>query len=134
MTRPEGFDLIARHIVAVKDLGAADRLFGGVMLAWLDEAGAAFAKTEARVSNLVTRHVEAMDFIAPGREGDVLAIYGRVARVGETSISIEMKVLAEDPSARSAREIVTTVFVFVAVDKWGKKTKLPPLNSEQSRK
>jgi acyl-CoA thioesterase YciA len=125
MTVPDDYDLIARHIVAVKDLGAADRLFGGVMLAWLDEAGAAYAKTQAGVSNLVTRHIEAMDFLAPGREGDVLAIYGHVSRMGKTSISVEMKVLAEDPASRSTREIVTTTFVFVAVDKWGKKTSLP---------
>jgi acyl-CoA thioesterase YciA len=124
MKTPEGYDLIARHIVAVKDLGAADRLFGGVMLAWLDEAGAAYAITRAGVSSLVTRHIEAMNFLAPGREGDVLAIYGRVSRVGTTSISIEMKVFAEDPSAGASREIVTTTFVFVAVDKWGKKTPL----------
>lgn len=124
MKAPEEFDLIARHIVAVKDLGGADRLFGGVMLAWLDEAGAAFAMTKAGVSNLVTRHIEAMNFLAPGRMGDVLAIYGRVSRMGTTSISIEMKVLAEDPQTRAAREIVTTAFVFVAVDKWGKKTPL----------
>ena len=96
----DDFELIARHIVAVKDLGAADRLFGGVMLAWLDEAGAAFAKTKAGVANLVTRHIEAMDFLAPGREGDVLAIFGRVARLGTTSVSVEMKVLAEDPATR----------------------------------
>ena len=121
----EEFELIARHIVAVKDLGAADRLFGGVMLAWLDEAGAAFAKTKAGVSDLVTRHIEAMDFLAPGRDGDVLAIYGRIARMGRTSISVGMKVLAEDPATRSSREIVNTTFVFVAVDKWGKKTALP---------
>lgn len=125
MSIPEDYELIARHIVAVKDLGAADRLFGGVMLAWLDEAGAAFAKTKAGVANLVTRHIEAMDFLAPGREGDVLAIYGRVARRGTTSISVEMKVLAEDPATRSTREIVTTTFVFVAIDKWGKKTSMP---------
>jgi acyl-CoA thioesterase YciA len=125
MSRPEDFELIARHIVAVKDLGAADRLFGGVMLAWLDEAGAAFAKTKAGVANLVTRHIEAMDFLAPGREGDVLAIYGRVAKMGKTSISVQMKVLAEDPATKSSREIVTTTFVFVAIDKWGKKTSMP---------
>ncbi len=118
----QGYDLIARHFVAVKDLGAADRLFGGVMLAWLDEAGAAYAMTQARASNLVTRYVEAMNFLAPGREGDVLAIYGRVARRGTSSISIEMKVLAEDPPTGAGREIVTTTFVFVAIDKWGKKT------------
>ncbi len=128
---PEGFELIARHIVAVKDLGAVDRLFGGVMLAWLDEAGAAFAKTKAGVADLVTRHIEAMDFLAPGREGDVLAIYGRVARLGTSSVGVEMKVFAEDPATRSSREIVTTTFVFVAIDKWGKKTSLPSAAQER---
>ena len=121
----QGYDLIARHFVAVKDLGAADRLFGGVMLAWLDEAGAAYAMTQARASNLVTRYVEAMSFLAPGRVGDVLAIYGRVAGRRTSSISIEMKVVAEDPQTGAGREIVTTTFVFVAIDKWGKKTPIP---------
>ncbi|HEX9726011.1 MAG TPA: hotdog domain-containing protein [Vicinamibacteria bacterium] len=121
MNQPEDFELIARHIVSVKDLGGADRLFGGTMLAWLDEAGAAYAMLQARVTNLATRHIEAMDFIAPGRLGDVLGIYGRVAKIGNTSISIEMKVLAEDPATAATREIVHTTFVFVAVDKWGKK-------------
>jgi len=118
----EKFDLIARHIVAVKDLGGADRLFGGAMLAWLDEAGASYAMLQAKVSGLVTRHIEAMDFLAPGRLGDVLGIYGRVVHVGKTSISIEMNVLAEDPASGATREIVHTTFVFVAIDKWGKKT------------
>ena len=124
MEKPE-YDLIARHIVAVKDLGGADRLFGGTMLAWLDEAGASYAMIQARVTGLVTRHIEEMDFIAPGRMGDVLGIYGRVAKMGKTSISIEMQVLAEDPASSATREIVHTTFVFVAVDKWGKKTSIP---------
>ena len=123
MKKPE-FDLIARHIVSVKDLGAADRLFGGTMLSWLDEAGASYALLQARVTNLATRHIEAMDFIAPGRLGDVLGIYGRVANFGKTSISIEMQVLAEDPASSATREIVHTTFVFVAVDKWGKKARI----------
>ena len=120
----EKFDLIARHIVAVKDLGGADRLFGGAMLAWLDEAGASYAMLQAKVNGLVTRHIEAMDFLAPGRLGDVLGIYGRVVHVGKASISIEMNVLAEDPASGATREIVHTTFVFVAVDKWGKKTSI----------
>ena len=62
----KNFDLIARHIVAVKDLGAPDRLFGGVMLAWLDEAGAAYAKIQARVAHLVTRHIEEMELSSAG--------------------------------------------------------------------
>jgi acyl-CoA thioesterase YciA len=125
MKSPEDFDLIARHIVAVKNLGGADRLFGGTMLAWLDEAGASYAMIRAKATGLVTRHIQAMDFLAPGRLGDVLGIYGRVAKMGKTSISIEMRVLAEDPPTGAAREIVHTTFVFVAVDKSGNKKPLP---------
>ena len=133
MKVPEGFELIARHIVSIKDLGGADRLFGGTMLAWLDEAGAAYAMTKMGVTSIVTRHIEAMDFLAPGRAGDVLAIYGRIARVGNTSISVEMKVNAEDPASGAAHGIVTTTFVFVAVDKWGKKTPLPKRSPQPER-
>ena len=121
---PPGFDLIARHLVLQKDLGAADRLFGGIMLAWLDEAGASYAISHAGTGSLVTRHITEMDFVAPAWVGDVLAVYGRVARLGTTSISIQMRVIAEDPDSVSTREIVNTTFVFVAVDKWGKKVSL----------
>lgn len=94
------------------------------MLAWLDEAGASYAISQAGTGSLVTRHITEMDFVAPAWVGDVLAVYGRVARLGTTSISIQMRVIAEDPDSVSTREIVNTTFVFVAVDKWGKKVAL----------
>ena len=36
----EGFDLVTRHLVIERDLNPAGNLFGGTMLAWLDEATA----------------------------------------------------------------------------------------------
>ena len=84
-------DVAQIHIVAVKNLGGADRLFGGTMLAWLDDAGASYAMIKARASGMVTRHIEAMDFLAPGRLGDVLGIYGRVSKTGRTSISVALR-------------------------------------------
>jgi acyl-CoA thioesterase YciA len=124
MPAPEGWDLITRHLVLQKDLGGADRLFGGIMLAWLDEAGASYAIAKAGTGSLVTRHITEMDFVAPAYVGDVLSFYGRVARLGTTSISIEMQVFAEDPNSTATRKIVATTFVFVAIDKWGNKVPL----------
>ena len=36
-------ELIAQHICKGQNIGVHGNLFGGVMLGWLDEAGAAFA-------------------------------------------------------------------------------------------
>ena len=36
-------ELISTHFIKTQDIGYHGNLFGGVMLAWLDEAAAAFA-------------------------------------------------------------------------------------------
>ena len=40
-------ELISTHFVKTQDVGYHGNLFGGVMLAWLDEAAAAFAAQAA---------------------------------------------------------------------------------------
>ena len=39
----EEMELISTHVCKSSDVGFHGNLFGGVMLSWLDEAGAAFA-------------------------------------------------------------------------------------------
>ncbi|MCL4164480.1 UNVERIFIED_CONTAM: hypothetical protein GTU68_002426 [Idotea baltica] len=103
-------------------------IFGGWIMSQMDIAGGILAKS-ATHGRIVTVAVESMKFIEPVRVGDTVCVYGRVVKLGNTSITIELEVWvskswAENPD-ESARHMVTEAcFVYVAIDSEGKKRQI----------
>jgi len=102
-----------------KDVGLNGNLFGGKMLAWLDESAFIFAD---RITHnkyfLVTKKFGEIVFRKAVREGDVVDFHFGNVVVGNTSISFDVKVT-------SGNDIVfNTTAVFVATDKDGRKMKI----------
>ena len=113
----EGYDLIMRRLCLVKDTGHAGTLWGGNMMAWVDEAGAIYAGSKVLNETLVTKAFTEINFQHPVKPGDVVEFWGRVARFGQSSISIDMRVCGgrlNDPERWNVLEVTG---VFVAVDK-----------------
>ena len=54
-------ELISTHFVKKNDVGYHGNLFGGIMLAWLDEAAAAFAARSRWQSGDVSERVEILE-------------------------------------------------------------------------
>ncbi len=80
-----------------------------------------------RGGRVATVAINAMTFIAPPVQvGDVLSIYGEVARVGNTSMSIALEAWSERDRGRSATKVTEGVFVFVALDEDGNPVQVPP--------
>ena len=77
--------LISTHICLAKDLGVHNNLFGGVMLAWLDEAGAALAAQIINTPRVVTVMLDRVEFHRPVKK---LTIFKSCSLV--TSISIKL--------------------------------------------
>lgn len=121
-----GFELITRRLCLVKDTGHAGVLWGGNMMAWVDEAGAIYAGRRTRNCYMVTRAFTGMDFKHQVRPGDSVDFWGRVARWGDTSLTIELKVLAWRPESSEQREVLDVKGVFVAIDPHGRKERLIP--------
>ena len=74
-------ELISTHFVKTQDVGYHGNLFGGVMLAWLDEAAAAYAAQVADTPRMVTKHISGLTFEKPCRPGQIIKIYGEVAKL-----------------------------------------------------
>ena len=55
-------ELISTHFVKTQDVGYHGNLFGGVMLAWLDEAAAACAAQVADTPRMVTKYIAGLTF------------------------------------------------------------------------
>jgi len=50
--------LVTTHVCMVKDIGVHGNLFGGIMMAWIDEAASAMAVSTCHTPNMVTVKVD----------------------------------------------------------------------------
>jgi acyl-CoA thioesterase YciA len=119
-----GFELITRRLCLVKDTGHAGVLWGGNMMAWVDEAGAIYAGRLARNEYLVTKAFTEIDFKHQVRPGDVVEFWGKVVRWGDSSLTIQLKVLSWRPESNEQRGVLDVKGVFVAIDGRGRKETL----------
>ncbi|MHB8605970.1 MAG: acyl-CoA thioesterase [Thermoplasmatota archaeon] len=124
--RARGYELITRRLCLIKDTGHVGTLWGGTMMSWVDEAGAIYASLKTANDKLVTKAFTQIDFRRAVRPGDTVDFYGKIARLGTSSIAIELRVLAHSPTRREPWEVLTVTGVFVAVDERGEKTPIRP--------
>lgn len=105
----------------------AGNVHGGTMLALMDEAAYTCASRFA-ASYCVTAAVDLVEFLEPVRVGDVVKLSATVARVGTTSMDVEITVKAEDPRCPgSERQTNRCFFTMVAVDADGLPCRVPRL-------
>ena len=109
-------ELISTHFVKTQDVGYHGNLFGGVMLAWLDEAAAAFAAQVADTPRMVTKHISSVTFEKPVRPGQKIKIYGGVKKVGNTSITIRLEARRHSVYNGTQRLVCSTEMTFVRID------------------
>ena len=109
-------ELISTHFVKTQDVGYHGNLFGGVMLAWLDEAAAAYAAQVADSPRMVTKHIAGLTFEKPARPGQIIKIYGEVEKVGKTSLTLNMEARRHSVYNGTQRTIVSTQMTFVRID------------------
>ena len=108
--------LISTHPIKKADLGFHANLFGGKLLAWIDAAGAAMAMEVCDTPRMVTVKIDECLFKRPAREGQLLKIYGRVANVGNTSLTLELEARAHNVYSGQQSLILSTNIKFVRID------------------
>lgn len=101
-----------------KDTNAVGTIFGGVILSYIDLAGAVKAReVSPSIQMLVTVAMDKVEFISPVFVGDIVSFYTKVLRVGNTSITVQVDVEAESPHhPRGKRKVTTAQVVYVSVD------------------
>ncbi len=109
-------ELISTHFVKKSDVGYHGNLFGGVMLAWLDEAAAAYAAQAADTPRMVTKHISGLTFERPVRPGQIIKIYGEVEKIGKTSLTLSMEARRHSVYNGTQRVVVCTKMTFVRID------------------
>lgn len=79
---------LSRRLVLPSDLNYSNSLFGGRALEWIDEEAAIYVICQLETNCLVTKHIGAISFEAPARQGDVVEFGLETKKVGATSITV----------------------------------------------
>lgn len=109
------YEIVSRHIVMERHLNAHGNLFGGVVLAWLDEAAALYVMELAGYSNFVTISMDDVIFRSPGHRGDVLVIYCRTQKIGRSSITVQAQAWVHEPQSLDKHMIIECSLTFVCL-------------------
>lgn len=76
-----------------RDTNGHGTIFGGVLLAYIDQAGA--IATRPFCDLVVTVKMNEVVFLEPVYVGDVVSFYAKVVKIGRTSITVKVTVTAE---------------------------------------
>ena len=92
--RPGPVQPAIRVILMPKDTNALGTIFGGIILSYIDQAGAVEAHRH-KAGRLVTVAMHEVEFHAPVFVGDLVSFWTETVRLGRTSITVKVTVEVE---------------------------------------
>ena len=126
MTEEPCKDPAIRVMMMPKDTNSRGTIFGGVVLSYLDQAGAVEAVRQGALRP-VTVHMREINFLAPVFVGDIVSFYTETMKIGRTSITVRVTVEAERALKRDERVTVTDAYiVYVNVNEEMKPVPMEP--------
>ena len=81
-----------RKWVKPEDLNPNGTLFGGKLLAWIDEELALYTIIQLENTKIVTKHMSEINFRASAKQGDIVEIGIDVVKFGRTSLTLMCEV------------------------------------------
>lgn len=110
-----------------RDTNPQGTIFGGVILSYIDTAGAIEAHRHTRLQRFVTIAMREVVFHEPVFVGDIVSFYAETVKVGNTSITTRVIVEAERYGSPTGEKVKVTEaeVIYVAVDENRKKMVIP---------
>ncbi|MGP7818315.1 acyl-CoA thioesterase [Niallia sp. 01092] len=116
-------------IVFPTDTNTYGTLFGGKLMAYIDDTAAIAAMRHARKS-IVTASTDSVDFLHPIHEGNSVCLEAFVTYTGTSSMEVFVKITAEDLLTGECHLCALSFLTMVAIDKNGKPTAVPKVIPE----
>ncbi|PCJ97163.1 MAG: acyl-CoA thioesterase [Flavobacteriaceae bacterium] len=106
-----------RKWVKPEDLNANETLFGGRVLAWIDEEAALYSIIQLENKKVVTKYMSEINFMSSAKKGDIIEIGMEVIKFGKSSITLNCEV-----RNKMTRDTIVTVdnIIMVNLDHDGK--------------
>ncbi|WP_096272556.1 acyl-CoA thioesterase [Paucisalibacillus globulus] len=123
---------IQTKLVLPPDTNHLDTIFGGKVLAYIDEIAAIAAMKHSR-NVVVTASIDEVNFLSSAKVGDILTLEGVVISTGNTSMEVYVKVECEQIET-GVKSLTTTSFItMVAIDRNGKPVPVPGVIPETNK-
>ena len=105
-----------RKWIKPQDLNPNGSLFGGSLLAWIDEEAAIYAIVQLENPNVVTKYMSEINFVSSAKEGDIVELGITATQFGNTSITMCCEV-----RNKITRKSILTIdkIVFVNINDYG---------------
>ncbi len=81
-----------RKWVKPEDLNANETLFGGKLLAWIDEEAALYSIIQLENKRVVTKYMSEINFMSTAQKGDIVEIGIEVVKFGKSSLNLNCEV------------------------------------------
>ena len=120
MTEPINQQPAIRVVMMPRDTNPAGTIFGGIILSYIDQAGAVEMRRHSD-KKFVTVAMHEVKFIAPVFVGDLVSFYTETVKIGTTSLTVRVTVEAKRGQAPHETVRVTQAeVVYVAINKAGR--------------
>ena len=113
------------HLVRPNHLNGANRLFGGILMQWIDEVAGIVAKRHS-MCNVTTASVDNLTFLKGAYQGDMVVIKGKMTWVGSSSMEVCVDTYVENRNGDRDR-INIAHFMMAALDDLDRPVKVPRL-------
>ena len=113
------------YLVRPTHLNGANRLFGGILMQWIDEVAGIVAKRHCG-GNVTTASVDNLTFLHGAYQNDMVVIKGKLTWVGSSSMEVCVDTYVESPKGERHR-INNAHFMMVALDENDKPMHVPGL-------
>ncbi len=100
-----------RKWVKPEDLNPNKSLFGGRLLAWIDEEAALYSIIQLENPHVVTKYMSEINFMSSAKQGDIVEIGMEVIKFGKSSLEMKAEV-----RNKMSRETILTVERIVMVN------------------
>ncbi|MGR7814405.1 acyl-CoA thioesterase [Lacinutrix undariae] len=100
-----------RKWVKPEDLNPNQSLFGGQLLAWIDEEAALYTIIQLENSKVVTKYISEINFMSSAKQGDIIEIGIDVLKFGRSSLTLKC-----EARNKMTRETILTVDNIIMVN------------------
>lgn len=116
------------RIVRPNHLNGANRLFGGILMQWIDEVAGIVAKRHA-MTNVITASVDNLTFVRGAFQNEMVVIIGKLTWVGTSSMEVLVETYVEN--IKRERSLINKAYlVMVSIDENDKPVRVPRLTLE----
>ncbi|TVZ59772.1 acyl-CoA hydrolase [Flavobacteriaceae bacterium MAR_2010_105] len=100
-----------RKWVKPEDLNPNQTLFGGRLLAWIDEEAALYTIIQLENTRIVTKYISEINFMSSAKQGDIIEIGIEVIKFGKSSLTLKC-----EARNKMTRETILTVDNIIMVN------------------